>query len=237
MTMKTLEKTKEKISFITDMDISLANAIRRSSYEIPVLAVDEVEILKNDSALYDEIIAHRLGLIPLKNQKIKEGETIEMKLKAKGKGAKTLKVMSGELGELVVYPDMPIVFLDDGQEIELIARARTGKGIKHAKFSPGLIYYKHLPKIKITAEGEKHSELAEIYPEVFSFDGKLKVKDETARDLSEDDFVDFPGVSISFDENLVFYIESWGQMEAKEIFVEACKALKENVLELAKELK
>ena len=236
MEMKLLEKNNEKVSFITDMDVSLANAIRRSANEIPVLAIDSVEISKNDSALYDEIIAHRLGLIPLKNQKVK-GNEIEMKLKAKGKAGKTTKIMSGELGELVVYPDMPIVFLDEGQEIEFVAKARLGKGITHAKFSPGLIYYKHLPKIKITSEGEKQAELAEIYPEVFSFDGKLKIKNETARDLSEEDFENYPGVSISFDDKIIFYVESWGQMEAKEIFLEACEELKENILEVGKQLK
>ena len=70
--MKLIEQDKEngKIMFETDMSIELANALRRSVNDVLVLAIDEVDIYKNDSALYDEIIAHRLGLIPLKNQKI-----------------------------------------------------------------------------------------------------------------------------------------------------------------------
>ena len=66
---KNLDKEKQKLSFVTDMSTSLANAIRRSVLEIPVMAIDEVEIVKNDSALYDEIIAHRIGLIPIKTEK------------------------------------------------------------------------------------------------------------------------------------------------------------------------
>ena len=58
-------KEKKKFSFTTDMQIDLANAIRRSVLEIPVMAIDEVEIIKNDSALYDEILAHRIGMIPI----------------------------------------------------------------------------------------------------------------------------------------------------------------------------
>ena len=83
--METIIKTPGKISFISDMNISLANAIRRNVGEIPILAIVEADIYKNDSALYDEVIAHRLGLISLKNQKMKADQTIEMKLKAKGK--------------------------------------------------------------------------------------------------------------------------------------------------------
>ncbi len=63
------------------MAIELANALRRSVDEIPVLAINEVDIYKNDSALYDEIIAHRLGLIVLKNQKLKEGKAINFNWK------------------------------------------------------------------------------------------------------------------------------------------------------------
>ena len=48
--LKNYDKKQGKISFITDMSISLANAIRRSVLEIPIMAIDEVEIIKNDSA-------------------------------------------------------------------------------------------------------------------------------------------------------------------------------------------
>ena len=157
--METIIKTADEVSFVSNMNVSLANAIRRSVGEIPVLAIVEADIYKNDSVLYDEIIAHRLGLVSLKNQKMKVGESVEMKLKAKGKG-EIMEVTASALAGDVVYPETPIVLLSEGQQLELVARAKVGKGIEHAKFMPGLVYYKHLPKIKISGEGEKQSELA-----------------------------------------------------------------------------
>jgi len=235
--MEMITKTAEEISFITDVDVSLANAIRRSVGEISILAIDECDIYKNDSVLYDEVISHRLGLLPLKNQKMKAEQNVEMKMKVKGKG-EGAEVLAGELAGDVIYPETPIVLLGEGQELELVARAKAGKGIDHAKFMPGLAYYKHLPKIKISGDGEKQSELAELYPETFEMFGeKVKVKDAAACDLDEDDMKDYPGVEISFDDKLVFAIESWGQIEAKDIFTEACKALKGNLSEVVKAIK
>ena len=69
------------------------------------------------------------------------------------------------------------------------------------------------------------------------FGEKVKVKSAAACDLDEDDMKDYPGVEISFDNKLVFTIESWGQIEAKEIFTEACKALKGNLSEVSKAIK
>jgi len=235
--METITKTAEEISFITDVDVSLVNAIRRSVGEISILAIDECDIYKNDSVLYDEIIAHRLGLLPLKNQKMKVDQTVEMKMKFKGKG-EGAEVLASELDGDVIYPDTPIVLLGEGQELELVAKAKAGKGIDHAKFMPGLAYYKHLPKIKISGDGEKQTELVELYPEAFEMYGeKVKVKSAAACDLDEDDMKDYPGIEISFDDKLVFAIESWGQIEAKDIFTEACKALKGNLSEVAKAIK
>jgi len=235
--METITKTSEMVTVVSDMNISLANAIRRSVNEVPVLAIDEADVYKNDSALYDEIIAHRLGLIPLKNQKMKADQTVEMKFKVKGKGDRT-EVLSGELGDQAVYQDMPIVILSEGQEVEVVARAKSGKGVDHAKFSPGILFYKHLPKIKISVEGEKQSELAEIYPESFEMFGeKLKVKDATKFDLEQDDMVKYPGVEVSYGDDLVLTVESWGQMDAKDVFIEATKALKGNLSEVSKVLK
>ena len=233
--MQLFEKTKEKIVFETDMDIGLANAIRRSVNEIVILAIDEVDIYKNDSALYDEIIAHRLGLVPLENQRLKEGKELVFKLKAKGSGSGSV-VVSGALGKGIIHDDMPIVLLEKDQEIELVAKARVGKGKEHAKFVPGLVYYKHMPKITIAKEGEKNEELAKIYPGVFEFNEKLKVKDEWKANFDEEDMENYKGVEIKFTDNLVFFIESWGQIEAKEIFIESCKTLKENLKELSKEI-
>jgi len=218
------------------MRIELANAIRRSTNEIPTLAIDEVDISKNDSVLYDEMLAHRLGLIPLKNQKLKKDVVVRLRLKAKGEEEGT-EILSKELGKNVVYDNMPIVLLGKNQELELVARAKTGNGKEHAKHVPGLVYYRNFHKIDITPEGEKHKELAIIYPKVFESDGKLKLKNEWACDFEQQEIKKFKGIIIKPTKELVFFIESWGMMDAKNIFTESASALKENLSELLKALK
>jgi DNA-directed RNA polymerase subunit D len=228
--MEKIQKTPEKTIFITEINTSLANAIRRSVFEIPTLAIDEIDIYKNDSALYDEILGNRIGLIPLKDQKLKKDQFLELSLKSKNG-----TVLSGEFGDMVVYKDMPIVFLEKGQELELIARAKQGIGKEHAKFSPGLIYYREFNEIKISKEGEKNIELAERYPLVFeNSDGKLKLKNEWACDFEQEDIEEFPGITIKPTEKIVMIIESWGQISSNEIFSESLKIIKSNLKEVSK---
>jgi DNA-directed RNA polymerase subunit D len=241
--MKLIQKKQDKIIFETDMSTGLANAIRRSVNEIPILAVDDVDIYRNDSALYDEVIAHRIGLIPLKNEKLNEFDkcsckgkgcnkcTIELKLNVEGR-----EVLSGDLGQEVVYKEMPIVLLEGDQGLEIVAKARLGEGKFHAKFTPGLVFYREGVKILISKDGEKNEELASSYPDFFDFDGKLKLKDEWKCDLDQTDVDNFKGIEIKPTGSLIFNIESWGQIKPEEIFTEAISALEDNLSDLSKAL-
>ncbi|MEM5828258.1 MAG: DNA-directed RNA polymerase subunit D, partial [Candidatus Aenigmatarchaeota archaeon] len=67
MEVKILEKNSDEIKIkVTNITPGMAAMIRRSIIaEIPTMAIEWVDFFKNDSVLPDEIVAHRLGLIPL----------------------------------------------------------------------------------------------------------------------------------------------------------------------------
>ncbi len=253
--MDILKQEDMKLSVVLkDVGNGYANALRKSVNEIPVLAIDTVEISKNDSALFDEMLAHRIGLIPLKADKT---FTEPDKCTCKGKGCTkctttfTLKssngtVMSGEFkgkSAEIIYPDMPITLLHKGQEIELFGEARLGKGRDHAKYSPGLVWMRAVPQIKLPKDRDKIKSCAEKCPKnVYQIEPKVEVKNLMNCDLcmacveecEKQGITD--SIEVKGDEkDFILEIESWGQLKPKEIFVEACAALKKNIDEFLKE--
>lgn len=66
-TIKVLHATPNLVKFdLTDTDISVANALRRVIMaEVPTLAIEIVNIEDNDTVIFDEFLAHRMGLLPL----------------------------------------------------------------------------------------------------------------------------------------------------------------------------
>lgn len=143
-----LEITKEdgnKLNFeLSGTSAQFANAIRRYAMNgVPVLAMEEVTFYENTSALFDEYLAHRLGLIPLitPNGVPKDAE-ITFYLDAKG--PKVVYSSELETKDKEVKPardKIQIVTLAENQSIRLEGKAKLGSAKKHAKFQAGLAAY------------------------------------------------------------------------------------------------
>lgn len=73
-----LEMNEEYIEFeLTKSDTSMANALRRMIIaEVPTMAIDQVFIHENSSVLFDEFLAHRLGMVPLRCHQIDKYNTL-----------------------------------------------------------------------------------------------------------------------------------------------------------------
>ena len=153
---------------IEGVNDAFLNAIRRiSTVEVPTMAIETVEILKNDAKIFDEALAHRLGLVPLTtdiDSMVLASECdcedncprCSVSLLLKEKGPKT--VYSADLKsqdpQVVPYYDtIPILKLKEGEEVELIAIAQLGLGLEHAKWEPTTACaYKCYPEIIIDTE-------------------------------------------------------------------------------------
>jgi len=243
--MKILTKTAEKMVFAEEMDESLANAIRRSAIEVPILAIDEVEFTKNDSVLYDEVLALRLGLTPFKRPKdmnLREkcsckGKgcakcTAELKLSVKGPCTVYAKDFKGEIEP--VHGDTVLVKLRDEQELELVATAVLGKGKYHTKFSPGLVYYQNVPEIQTEKGTANLAKCVSICPrKILKLDkDKLEFTDKYRCDMCDVCVEACEGVKVIPTKEILFTIESFGMIKAEDILIEAVKALKENLKEI-----
>jgi len=231
--MKTLLNTPEKLILQLETNESLANALRRSILEVPTLAIDEVEIFKNDSALYDEVLAHRLGLVPLKTEKSMSDKTsVDFKLSKIGPCTVYAEDLQGPVD--ITYGKIPLTILGEEAKLELVATAKLGIGKDHAKHTPGLCYYRHILEIKSNPQIDK------IVQDSKGLIKAEKKGDKWLCDLNEAEIDEVEQISKDAIENsdqIIFVIESYGNMPAKDIFQQEIKALEDNLKEFEKNIK
>ncbi|MCD6226303.1 MAG: DNA-directed RNA polymerase subunit D [Candidatus Aenigmarchaeota archaeon] len=258
MRIQVLKKNEEKINFkIFDISSAFAGEMRNIMIsEIPTLAIEWVDFHKNDSVICDEIIANRLGLIPLKFDPKKFKFKEECKCKGKGCSQCQVKLSLKKKGPCVIYSgdmkstdksvkplydNIPITELNTGQELEFEAYAELGIGKTHAKWQGAIVGYRNLAKITITKKGENCKEAAKFCPrDVFTVkNNKLKVKDADKCNLCMQ-CVEKCGkdtIKILPDKNsFVFQVERACGLSIKNILIKSMDILSEKLKEFSKQI-
>ncbi|MFQ6013424.1 MAG: DNA-directed RNA polymerase subunit D [Thermoplasmata archaeon] len=201
---------QEATLLIEDAEPSFVNALRRTLMaDVPKMAIEEVEFhlgpirgedgkeYESVTPLFDEIIAHRLSLIPIPTDlEVFEprgtcstcgGEgcphcTVMFSLNKRGPGT----VFSRDLlpvGDTKLAPrdsDIPIVKLGDGQAMLIYATAVLGTGQDHAKWQAAQgAAYKFYPILEFDPKDDALTpDVASVCPvKILEADGAFRVTD------------------------------------------------------------
>lgn len=188
MKLIVLENTPRVFRFrLESASINLANALRRIAINsIACFAIDSVTFYENSSSIFDEYIAHRIGLVPILTPNgFGEKDQVLFKAEMDGPGIMYSKNLeSNEKDVKVANGNIPIIKLATGQRVRIEGKAVMGTAARSAKFQPGIVTYKKLG-----------------------------------------------------DDSFEFYVESFGQIPAKEIIAKALNVIGSEIKEVHKELK
>uniref|UniRef100_A0A7J2TJU2 DNA-directed RNA polymerase subunit Rpo3 n=1 Tax=Archaeoglobus fulgidus TaxID=2234 RepID=A0A7J2TJU2_ARCFL len=247
MSIEFLFENEEKIVFILrNASPALVNSIRRAMKSlVPTLAIDYVDFYVNSSFFYDETIAHRLAMIPIKTEPGKFRMRNECSCNGVGcpscQIAFRLNVEGPRIvysGDFVsddpevhfVYKDIPVLALFKGQQLMIEAVARLGTGKEHSKFQPvSVCYYKIIPKIEIDENCNLCGDCVSACPRnVFSLNGKVKVSNLLNCSLCMEcvKVCEKKAIKVIETNDFLFVAESTGAMPAKEVLKQALLILK-----------
>jgi DNA-directed RNA polymerase subunit D len=245
---------------------AFANAFRRAMIgEVPTLAIDDVRIYDNTSAFFDEMLAHRLGLIPLKTDLSSlstqerctcggagcPGCMVTFTLSVEGpKTVLSSDLISQDPHATPVYDNIPIVKLAKGQKLVIEARATLNTGRVHAKWQPTLVCgFKNHPVVSISEACDACGMCVEECPRnVLAVRGKKveviegKLPDCSMCRLCEraclaSGIGEEPAITISAEaDRYIFVVESDGSLTVKEIMNRALQYIRDQSDELERQL-
>ncbi|TFG13450.1 DNA-directed RNA polymerase subunit D [Candidatus Thorarchaeota archaeon] len=256
MEITILHKDERKVNFLLEgVDVAFANALRRTMLtRLPSMAIDEVLILENTSVMYDEMLAHRLGLVPLTT--VLEDYNLPEECDCEGKGCSlcqctlTLEIEAEDDDKIVysrdlssqdpkVVPasgDIPLVKLAPRQRLIIETYAKLGKGVDNAKFQPvATVSYKYVPLVTVDkSKCDQCGDCVEVCAKNI-----LKLEDDTIVtqntldcSLCEACVEECESGAITIDtkkNSFLFKIESTGALPPEEIVEKAAELLMERI--------
>lgn len=174
MKVRILDLDDEKIRFTLDgADVAFANALRRTMIsDVPCMAIDDLFIFDNSSVIHDEVLAHRIGLIPLKTdldnyvlpgicecqselgcEKCRVVLTLEVDAETDTRTVTSGDFVSVDPNVVPASMGIPLTKIAPGQTVRLEAYARLGTGKIHAKWQPvSEAIYQHIAEIEVDDE-------------------------------------------------------------------------------------
>lgn len=232
------------------------NSLRRILVaEVPKLAVHDVVLYDNNSGLFDEMIAHRVGLLPVPtdlNALVFRSEcscsdqgcancTVRYTLSKEGPGVVTAADLQPDNPELgIADPEIPIVELLKGQRLILEAEAILGRGREHAKWQPCHgAGYRYAPLVKPTDANVKAlqeaAKLASKHDQELASQGKAGLFDEDGIVTVSDGCLGLAqeaGVEVGIDDTrFQFQFETDGSLTAKQALSSALELMRKRLSE------
>jgi DNA-directed RNA polymerase subunit D len=249
---KVISLDEETIRFLVEgVDVSFANSLRRTMVaEVPMMVVEDIFYFDNSSLVPDEVLAHRVGLVPLKTNLesyvLPEECDCEAELGCpKCRAVLTMDIEAGEdtvtvySGDLIpedpsiapVSSRIPLAKLAPGQAIKFEAYAQLGQGKVHAKWSPvSMCVYQNVSLVTVKDMAAAKKCLEACGEGVATLDGdKLKIIDiqgferhARCRELVSHEEI-MQGLK---QDEFLFTVESTGGLPPERIVKEAVKILK-----------
>jgi DNA-directed RNA polymerase subunit D len=247
--------TEDTIKFLVEeINTAFANSLRRTMMsEVPTMAIEDIFYFDNSSIVQDEIIANRVGFIPLKTDLdtyiLPEDCDCDAELGCpKCRAVLTLDVESTDdtrivySGDLIpedpmitpANPKIPISKLAPKQAIRFEAYAQLGKGKEHAKWSPvSMCVYQNVSVVDVKSKKKAQECIEACGNEAASLNGsKLKIIDiqkfESCMICKE--LVDHAIILENLKEDeFLFTVESTGALSPERIVEEAVKVLRKKL--------
>ncbi len=213
------------------------NTLRRTVMtSVPCLAIDEVQIYNNDSVTFDEFLANRLGLLPIKTdvETYKKGDKVKLVLEKVGPCIVTSKDIKCTDPKIEIL-DKKIIITKLGKEesLKLEMTAVMNTGTEHARFQPAIVAYNQLAEI----DNETVKDAKKIVEEMPKGSVELKAGKLFLADpyniITQNHPLDIlrkHNVNVNYSEtDFVLTIETTGQLTSKEVLDSAVKALIEKL--------
>lgn len=232
--MKVFSESEKTLVLVSEKETpALLNAARRAVIsEVPCMAISEVDVYENNSALFNDYLANRVGLIPLTwEEGIDDDVKVTFSLNAEAveeqKTVYSRDLVSSDEKIKVFAEDIPVAILNKGQKIRIEGFAVKGTAKIHARFQSALAYYGKAGEFKAADKCKKCSNPLIAFKPIA---GK--------KDLPENSFLCANCSKPDGDgKEYLFVVESFNNLSSKEQYERALKVMEEKTKVLEKEFK